>query len=327
MRPRTSSSASASSCAWARTSSALPKSIPTRRVERGEPLRPGRQAGDDGIDHRDRPARLSGRGAMKDLRDRPAGEGGEVVDRRQAQTVGGELRRHARRAAPARPIGRLLELGRPARVPVDGRQREVAGPIVGVGDHFGEASMEGAARLRIHVTEGDRSEQRMGAAHQHRVVEREQAAVDRIGESLADVRFGARRPQPLRARRAERGGGLHNVPDRRRGRREARRERAVQGLPRRCRQAVPVEVGRAGELEGVHRIAARRARGRARAPAAEIVVTTGVSTCRIASMGSTPSVSSSVRSGLNTARRAPSAVPVRSVATTQTGRSSRRRRA
>ena len=327
MRPRTSSSASASSCAWARTSSALPEVDPDPQDERGEALRPGgRPATIASIIAIARPVSpAAARWRISATARRASGR--PIVDRRQAQAV---RRRSsaasARRAPPTRPIGASSSSAAPWPLPFDRRQGEVAGPIVGIGHDLGQAAMEGAAGVRLHVAEGDRSEQRVGAAHQHRVVEREQAAVDGVGEPRRDIGLAGRGPQPLRARRTEGGRDLHDAADRRRG--------APRGAPKACcrasagrrAKAVPIEVGRAGELEGVHRIARRRARGRARAPAGRSSSPRG-STWRIASIGSTPSMISSVRSGLSKGsrrrRRAPCA-PSRAHAR---GRSSRRRRA
>ncbi len=95
---------------------------------------------------------------MEDLRDRPAHEGGPVVDRRQPQAVSGELGGESRRTASSGSTGRLLQFRRLGLVPVDRRQGEVAGPIVRITDHVGQAAVEGAAGVRLHVAEGDRTE-------------------------------------------------------------------------------------------------------------------------------------------------------------------------
>ena len=207
----------------------------------------------------------------------------------------GAPRRPARRAAASSSAA-------PWRVAVDGRQGEVAGPIVGVGDHArpgGRGERGGAAgSMSPRATEpssGWAQRTSIASSSVSRPRSIASASLERIGAvaGTAWSRSGLAGPSAA---------AVCTTPGSPAGSPSSRADSVLSGLRDEAARRSRLQVGRAGELEGVHRVAARRARGSSSSAGRGIVATTGVSTWRIASMGSGPSMSSSVRSRRNSRR-------------------------
>ena len=95
--------------------------------------------------------------------------------------MGRELGRRARRPAPAGPLGSRLDLGRERGVGGGGRQGEVAGAAVGVGDHVGQAAVQGLAVERVGAGQHHRGQQRVGHPHEQVVAHGQQVVAHRGG--------------------------------------------------------------------------------------------------------------------------------------------------
>ena len=246
---------------------------PDAKRERRHALAPGWQVAEDGVDHGDRPGRLPCCGAVEDLRDGATHQRRHVVEEREPDAVGGEVGGQRRRSTLTGALGGGLELRRRSRVALRARQGEVAGALIGIGDELVQAGMEGAAGGRIHVRQGDRPEQRVGATHHHRRVEREQVAFDGVGERPRCVGQPSHAGEQLGSGGAEGGNGLEQLVRRRRGACQARRHGVAQRSPRGGRHAIARRG--AGQLECVHRVPRRhladpgqlRAAGPSSAPA------------------------------------------------------------